>query len=252
MKYLKSYKLFEAFSEDIKFYRFSKVEIPEGEFTPQTRTIWGSKEFNQTLVSLGFPDKSQCVHFMDSLAFNPEYKGLYGENIYEIKVDDMSKLGWSFVVPINDWYYKGNTLYQARRQKNPVIEEIMKTEFGSGEFIDEKSIDEVANFLIEFGVIGTGTLQDLKNSRFFGREKVFVWTTDTVLVSKYVKPEKVGKPGVYKSEKVLDAEDFVNRGLTKADIGKFYSSEIGKSVKGSTREKALYLLDEWIQTQYLF
>lgn len=249
MKYLKSYKLFEAFSEDIKFYRFSKVEIPEGEFTPQTRTIWGSKEFNETLVSLGFPDKSQCIHFMDSLAFNLEYKGLYGENIYEIKVDDMSKLGWSFVVPINDWYYKGNTLYQAQRQKNPLVEEIMKTEFGSREFIDEKSI---ANLLIDFGAIGTGTLQDLKNSRFFGREKVFVWTTDTVLVSKYVKPEKVGKPGVYKSEKVLDAEDFVERGLTKADIGKFYSSEIGKSVKGSTREKALYLLDEWIQTQDLF
>lgn len=248
MKYLKSYKLFEAFSEDIKFYRFSRVEIPEGEFVPGMRTIWGSKDFNQTLTNLGFPDKSQCVHFMDSVAFNPEYKGLYGENIYEIKVDDMSNLGWSFVIPINDWYYRGNTFYQAQRQKNPVIEEIMKTEFGSLEFLDNKSMDEVANFLIGFGAIGTGNLQDLKNSRFFGKEKAFVWTTDTVLVSKYVKPEKVGKPGVYKSEKVLDTEDFVSRGLTKADIGKFYSSEIGKLVKGSTREEALKILDEWIKT----
>jgi hypothetical protein len=244
MRYL---KLFEAFINDAKFYRFSKVEIPEGEFTPEKRTIWGSPEFNDSLVSFGFPDKSQCVHFMDSLAFNPEYKGLYGKNIYEIKVDDNSKLGWSFIVPINDWYYRGNTLYQAQRQKNPVIEEIMKTEFGSREFIDDKSIDEVVNFLIDFGVIGTGTLQDLKNSKFFGKEKVFVWTTDTVLLSKYVTPQKV-KVGVYKSEKVLDTDDFVNRGLTKADIGKFYASEIGKLVKGSTREEALKLLDEWIKT----
>lgn len=249
MKYLKSYKLFEAFSEDIKFYRFSRVEMPEGEFTPERRTIWGSPEFNDSLVGLGFPDKAQCVHFMDSLAFNPEYKGLYGKNIYEIKVDDNSKLGWSFVIPINDWYYRGRTLYQAQRQKNPVIEEIMKTEFGNREFIDVKSIDEVANFLIDFGSIGTGTLQDLKNSKFFGKEKVFVWTTDTVLMSKYKEPDKVGKVGVYKSERVLDSDDFVDRGLNKAEIGKFYSSEIGKSVKGSTREEALKLLDEWIKTR---
>ncbi len=248
MKYLKSYKLFEAYSEDTKFYRFSKVEMSVGEFTPERRTIWGSQEFNQTLVDLGFPDKSNCIHFMDSVAFNPEYKGLYGGNIYEIKVDEMSNLGWSFVVPINDWYFRGSTFYQAKREKNPLIEEIMQTDFGGYDFVDEKSSDEVANFLIEFGAIGTGTLQDLKNSRFFGKEKVFVWTSDTVLVSKYVKPEKVGKPGVYKSEKVLDVEDFVNRGMTKADIGKFYSSEIGKLVKGSTREEALKILDEWIKT----
>ena len=32
MKYLKSYKLFEAFSEEVKFYRFSRVEMPEAEW----------------------------------------------------------------------------------------------------------------------------------------------------------------------------------------------------------------------------
>lgn len=238
----------ESFIEDTKFYRFSRVEMSVGEFTPVKRIIWGSKEFNEVLVNLGFPDKSQCIHFMDSVAFNPDYKGLYGRNIYEIQVDEMSNLGWSFVIPINDWYYRGNTFYQAQNSGNIVIKEIMETEFGHDEFTDEKSIDEIANFLVDFGVIGTGTLQELKNSRFFGREKAFVWTTDTVLLSKYVNPVKVGKPGVYKTEKVLDTNDFLNKGLTKADIGNFYSSEIGKSVKGSTREEALKILDEWIKT----
>lgn len=248
MKYLKSYKLFESYADDTKFYRFSRVQMPEGEFTPERRTIWGSKEFNQTLVNFGFPDKTQCIHFMDSLAFNPEYKGLYGENIYEIKVDNVSKLGWSFVIPINDWYYRGSTFYQAQRQKNPVIEEIMKTEFGSQEFTDFKSIDEVANFLINYGVIGTGTLQDFKNSKLFGKEKAFVWTNDTVFVSEYLDPKKVEKTGVYKKQIVLTPEDFLERGLTKQDIGKFYQSDLGKLANGQNREESLKILDAWVET----
>lgn len=235
----------EKLIEDTKFYRFSRVEMLEGEFTPEKRTMWGSKDFNEVLVKLGFPDKSQCVHFMDAVAFNPDYKGLYGAHIYEIKVDEMSNLGWSFVLPINDWYYRGSSFHQALKENNETIKQIMETEFGDDTFSIDKSIDEVAKFLVDFGVIGNGTLQDLKKSRLFGREKLFIWTSDTVMVNKYKVPEKVG---IYKTEKVINVEDFITRGLTKSDIGKFYSSEIGKSVKGSTREEALKILDEWIKT----
>ena len=78
MRYLKSYKLFEAWIEDIKFFRFSKEEMIEGEFIPGERTMWGLDDFNDCLIKFGFPDKKQCIHFIDSIAFNTDYKCLYG------------------------------------------------------------------------------------------------------------------------------------------------------------------------------
>jgi hypothetical protein len=37
----------------------------------------GPKDINDSLIKLGFPDKRKCIHFMDSVAFDPSYKGLY-------------------------------------------------------------------------------------------------------------------------------------------------------------------------------
>lgn len=254
MKYLKYFKLFEAYNEDTKFYRFSRFVLDEGEIQPEKRAMWGPPEFNQSLVKSGFPDKSKCIHFMDSLAFSPEYKGLYGRNIYEIKVDDSSKLGWSFVVPINDWFYRGNVFHSERRRGNKLILDIMQTEFADSDYSD--SIDDLTNFLVDFGAIGTGTLNDFKNSKFFGKEKAFVWTTDMVFVSEYKAPEKVGTPGTYKTDRLLNTDDFVSRGITSEQISQFYQSELGKNIKKLQptesfewrRKQALILLDQWIQT----
>lgn len=254
MKYLKYFKLFEAYNEDTKFYRFSRFVLDEGEMDPEKRAMWGSPEFNQSLVKSGFPDKSKCIHFMDSLAFNPEYKGLYGRNIYEIKVDDSSNLGWSFVIPINDWVYRGNTFQHELRNGNQLIFDIMQTEFADPDYFD--SVDDLTNFLVQYGAIGNGTLHDFKNSKFFGKEKAFVWTTDKVFVSEYKAPEKVGKPGTYKSDRLLNADDFASRGITADKISQFYQSELGKNIKKLQptesfewrRKQALILLDQWSQT----
>ena len=106
MRYI---KLFEKFVNDVKFYRFNHNDLlgeeSEKELTPSMRSVIGSDEFNEALVIVGFPDKKKCVHFLDSVAFDPSFKSIYGQNIYNIEIDNQSKIGWSFYAPINEWYY---------------------------------------------------------------------------------------------------------------------------------------------------
>ncbi len=75
MKYL---KLFEKFIEEPKFYRFNQFDLlgdkQEMQIKPKLRKMIGPENVNETLVKRGFPDKQKCVHFMDSLAFSPDYK----------------------------------------------------------------------------------------------------------------------------------------------------------------------------------
>ena len=246
MKYLKSYKIFESWIDEPKFFRFSKEEMVEGEFIPGKRTMWGSDDFNNCLMKLGFPDKKQCIHFMDSTAFNPEYKGVYGKYTYQITVDDKSNLGWSFVVPINEWFYKGNPLYYALRHGNRLVNSIMETPYKDLKYYEE--LDEITKYLIDFEVIGTGTIEDLKKSPHYGKESLFLWTNDKVIVTKY-EIKKEPKVGTYKTERVLTTDDFIERGVSPQNIGKFYQSELGKSVKGLSRQEALEVLDKWIVTQ---
>jgi len=246
MRYLKSYKIFEMWVDEPKFYRFSHVELPIGELEPVKRKMWGPEQFNQSLVKLGFPDKNKCIHFMDSLAFSPEYKGLYGNYIYQIQVDDNSNLGWCYVFPVNDWFYKGNPFQYALRNNNELVNSIIKTPYNdlSGHGGDE---NEMAKYLLQFGIIGCGTIDDLKNSPHYGKEKLFVWTNDKVIISNYQAPIKEPKIGTYKTERLLTTDDFTTRGISAKEIGSFYQSELGKSVKGKTREEALNLLDQWIK-----
>jgi len=249
MRYLKSYKLFEAFISDIKFFRFSREEMSIGEYTPVKRSMWGPENFNQCLVRNGFPDKNNCVHFMDSVAFNPDYKGTYGSYIYEITVDDKSNLGWCFVAPINDCFFKTNHFDLALRNGNQLVKSLMETPFSelSAFGADDNILDEMIKYLLDYEIIGCGTIDDLKKSPHFGKEKLFVWTNDTVVVSEY-KAVKEPKIGNYKTERVLTNDDFVSKGLSGKDIAAFYQSELGKSVKGKGRDESLSLLDQWINS----
>ena len=251
MRYLKTYKIFESWVEEPKFFRFSREEMTEGEFTPGKRIMWGPDNFNDCLVKFGFPDKRQCVHFMDSVAFNPEYKGSYGNYTYQVTVDDNSNLGWSFVVPINEWFYKGNPFQYALRSGNEIVKSIMETPYKDLGPYDEK-LDEITKYLFDFGVIGTGTIEDLKKSPHYGKESLFVWTNDKVVITKY-EIKKEPKVGTYKNQPVLTRDDFSNLGIEPKRIPEFYQSDFGKQVKGLSddipfdvrREEALTLLKKW-------
>ena len=233
MKYL---KLFEKFIDEPKFYRFNKFDLLgdnyELQYTPKNRIMIGPENVNKVLVNRGFPDKQRCIHFMDSLAFSTDYKWLYGKFVYEIQIDDDSKLGWSFFFPVNDWFYKGNPFQHERN--NPAIQDLLKSEYVNlvypyGDEIGD--LDEMANYCIKYEVIGTGTIEDLKRSKFFGKQKLFVWTNDEVIVKKFNDMKKPKEPTPYKNKTLLNKEDFESLGIDSSEIGKFYQSDFGRNIK---------------------
>ena len=258
MRYI---KLFEKFIEEPKFYRFNQFDLlvdkGEMQFSPKLRKMVGPENVNRVLVKNGFPDKHRCIHFMDSLAFNPDYKGLYGNFIYEIQIDDKSKLGWSFFFPINDWFYKGSPFYHERN--NPDIQDLLNSEYKdlNYPYDDQGDLDKMAEYCIEYEVIGTGTIEDLKKSKFFGKQKLFVWTDSDVIIKKCDK-KKESRP--YKNEPLLVKDDFKRLGISSENIGQFYKSDFNKKIKRLQdklvenpskfdifKEEALRLLEEWIK-----
>ena len=265
MKYLKTYKLFEAYVDNPVFIRFSHVDLLNGEseieFTPSERRMIGPQLFNDILVDMGFPDKSKCVHFMDEVSYgnNPHLTSLYGKNLYNIKVDDNSLLGWSFVMPVNDWFFRAYQFYN-NVEKNDKVKSLLSPEFFEIEPENEvfetspEAGKETANILIKDQMIGFGKLSDLMNSPYWGKLPLFAWTNDSVKVSE--KPLEVKQPKeakAYKKQALLTPDDFDSLGVSKSKIGLFYNSLEGKRLNmideelpyEERKEQALNLLKLW-------
>jgi len=49
-------------------------------------------------------------------------------------------------------------------------------------------VNRMRDILIESGLIGTGTIEDLKSSKYFGNQPVYIWTNDEVKISTYQNP----------------------------------------------------------------
>ena len=189
MKWLKTY---ESFVENPKFFRFSQTDILQGkesmEILPkENEYMIGDPKFIEVLLDLGFPDLRKCIHFMDENTFKQGefYKNLYGNYTYQVNIDDNSPLGWSFMTPVNDWWYKSNPYNNLRREKESV-RELDITGYGQVDF-EESSPEELKleiKKLVDFGFIGAGKLNDLMDSKFWGKEKVFIWTSDRVKIEK--------------------------------------------------------------------
>jgi len=279
MKYL---KLFEKFIDEPKFYRFNQTDILGQEdsmiLTPRERNMVGPKKVNSVLVKNRFPDKRGCIHFMDEVALDPKYKTIYGRNIYQVEIDDTSKLGWSFILPLNDWFYKGLPYDHLTRypEKLPdTVKDLLNSEYGILEYpyddtndfddspIMRKSFDleKMAEYLQEYKIIGTGKIEDLKRNELFGKYPVFVWTNDDVIIKRYVQPAREPREArPYKNKPLLTEEDFTKIGVSPEKIKDFYSSDSGRSLKrlqmrsnenpqkfNEFREEALRLLNVWIQ-----
>ena len=261
MKRIKTFKLFEAYIESPQFYRFSHEDIlgsnTQIEYARiQDRKLIGQNIWNDSLVNVGFPDRLRCVHFMDENAFSPEFKGLYGENVYVVKVDEKSTIGWTFFVTINEWYYNYGYTLNKSIQKNPIIKQELNRI--NPNFLKESDFDKDNSELIEMcqdkidtlleaQFIGFGTISDLLRSPYWGKVPLFAWTTDPVNITR--KPEEVKVSKSYKKEQLITKDDFSNLGLSGADIPNFYKSEYGKTVNSvSTREEALELLKQWYST----
>lgn len=124
---------------------------------------------------------------------------------------------------------------------------------------DKGDLDKMAEYCIEYEVIGTGTIEDLKKSKFFGKQKLFVWTDSDVIIKKY---DQKKEPRPYKNEPLLVKDDFKRLGISSENIGKFYQSDFNRKIKrlqdklvenpskfDMFKEEALRLLEEWIKLQ---
>ena len=247
MKYL---KFFEAFVEEPKFYRFSDEDLSEGDYKRVSEREIRDPLWNDALIRAGFPDRKDCVHFMDSVAFDPSFKDLYGKNIYEIQVDNNSNLGWTFFVPINEWWYnQGAQLSRAIKQYPIIKERISKDFFDIDSYDRDESVaDKMVKMVMDAGLIGVSKVSDLEKHEFFGKYPLFAWSNDTVNIKRYVEPNK--ETGKHKTTQLVTATDFEERGLSRNLIGQFRSSEWGKKVKElelsrGSKEDALKYLDEW-------
>jgi hypothetical protein len=265
MKYLKSYKLFEAYVDNPIFTRFSHVDLLNGEeeveFTPSERRMVGPELFNDILVDMGFPDKNRCVHFMDEVSYgdNPHLTSLYGKNIYNIKVDDNSLLGWCFVMPINDWFFRAYQFHN-KVERNDKVKSLLSPELfeiepeGEGWQDSPEASKETATILIKNKMIGFGKLVDLMNSTYWGKLPLFAWTNDSVKV--YEKPIESNQPKeakTYKKQALLTPDDFDSLGVSRSKIGLFYNSPEGRRLNiideelpyEERKEQALNLLKIW-------
>lgn len=192
MKYL---KLFESWIDNPKFYRKSHGDIlggsNEGEFQPtQRERMIGAPEINDDLVKKGFPDKKNCIHFMDQEAFDSFGKSMsnvWGDYLYQVMVDDKSIIAWSFLLNINDWYYK-SVPYDNNSRRSSLIQDLeATTEYADLDYYDHYEEDRnyevlplMTEILIDKQIIGFGTIDDLKKSKNYGKYRLFAWTNDKV------------------------------------------------------------------------
>lgn len=201
MRYI---KLFENFSS-VKFLRFSHSEIPEGELTPTLRRKYqeidedteGVYEWTKKLVENGFPDNKVAIHFMtDDTAEREKLRAsLYGKYKYEIELKDPNqKIGWTFMWPINEWFYKphmylgGATVLGPKsgegKEALSMLSKIDHLKSVRYDHLTPEDCDEIAKALLESGLIGFGTMNDLMSSKLYNKENLFVWTSNTVIVKK--------------------------------------------------------------------
>lgn len=192
MRYL---KLFEAWLETPKFYRRSHADLlnglEEGIFKPTNRRQIGAEVINDDLVSRGFPDKSKCVHFMSEDAYNEygkELSHVWGKLLYEVKIEDTTKIAWSFFLNINDWYYR-SPIYE-RNFNSDIIKNLERNtnilDFEPYDKWDENDevIKPTTDALLSEEIIGFGTINDLKKSPHWGKYRYYCWTNDEVYLKK--------------------------------------------------------------------
>ncbi len=180
--YLKTY---EAFRNDVPFYRFSKNEITTNQIIPQKKEIT-FPNFVQILTDMGYPDLGESVHFMDELALNEKFifQQLYGRFLYKVIPDTQAKLGWSFLTQINNWWYHSSNQYNYLKNRNELVKKLDDTGFRTNDLEElpyEESYKEVLK-LEKFGLIGKGTINELLSTELWGKEKVFVWTDKPISI----------------------------------------------------------------------
>ena len=267
MKYIKLFEEFtqeltqeltEEFPEVFNNSLLRGVNIDKDEYIddPKSRKVSiGSsndddyREFLTNYSKLGIPDPTKSVH----MYFKPgtsqkEMINYYGRS-YNVIPQKGATFGFNKELRNgglgSTWWFVERT---AEDYLNKSVDEFP-------DYFEDKMgfIEAITNYqkdLIDAGVVGKLTYDELMEMSEKEGETLQVWTESPCLLRKIEKVKKEPKP--YKNEPVLTKSDFENAGVTSEQIPLFFKSEFGKKIrvfKEINKEEALKLLNTWKETK---
>lgn len=269
MKYL---KLFEEFTDrfpDVfnnSLLRGVKIDKDEYIDDPKSRKVSigdsdddDYREFLSNYSKLGIPDPVKSIH----MYFKPgssqrEMLNYYGK-AFNVIPQEGATFGFNKELRNGGL---GSTWWFVERTAKDFLSKDVASKYSNGyEFphYDEdkdlfiEAITKYQKDLIEGGVVGELTYDELMKMSKEEGEPLQVWTESPCLLRRVKKVEKETKP--HKNEPLLTKSDFENIGVASEQIPQFYQSEFGKKIgrfKETSydlrREEALKLLKSWKET----
>ena len=233
MKHLKLFENFQANFPNVlnkTLIRGSRVDKDEFIDDPSQRTIHlgdaahndDYRKFMTSFTNFGIPDPTKSVHMF----FRPKSKEIdrYG-SAFEIIPQEGAKFGFTKKI----------------------------TGGGLGSLFfdnwDDIPIDEYQQSLVDNGMVGVMTYEELIQMSKEEGLTLHVWTESPCLHKRIIKEPK--DPKAYKNEPLLKDEDFTERGMDNQMRSSFYK-EYGREVRDlpnyakDPRREALKILDEWV------
>jgi hypothetical protein len=270
MKYL---KLFEEFTDNFpdvfnnSLLRGVKIDKDEYIDDPKSRKISIGdseddhyREFLSNYSKLGIPNPTKSVH----MYFKPgssqrEMLNYYGK-AFNVIPQEGAEFGFNKELRNGGL---GSTFWFVERTAEDFLSKDVASQYSNGyEFThyDEdkdlfiKDITKYQKDLIEGGVVGKLTYDELMKMSQSDGETLQIWTESPCLLRRIEKVKKEPKP--HKNEPVLTKSDFENIGITSEQIPQFYQSDFGKKIGrfketasyDLRREEALKLLRSWKET----
>jgi hypothetical protein len=269
MKYIKLFENFENHNEYPDVFgdfliRGVKIDKDEYIDDPKLRNVSTGSSKDEDYVSflknyknIGLQDPTKSVHFY----LNPNIDQIkhldwYGNSYKPIPSKDAK---FSFNKELRNgglgstWWFIERTLTDFLNMSDKDITKFLTIpklyRKNKSEFF--KRVTEYQNLLVEGGVVGNLTYNELLDLAKEGGKNLQIWTENTVLHKKIEKkPKEPKEPRPYKNEPLLTKSDFED----PSKIADFYESDFGKKLKrlqnssasfDLKREEALILLKKW-------
>ncbi len=269
MKYL---KLFEEFNDNFpdvfnnSLLRGVKIDKDEYIDDPKSRKIIIGdseddhyREFLSNYSKLGIPDPTKSVHMYFKLGSSQREMINYYGKAFNVIPQEGAIFGFNKELRNGGL---GSTFWFVERTAKDFLSKDVASQYSNGyEFThyDEdkdlfiKDITKYQKDLIEGGVVGKLTYDELMKMSQSDGETLQIWTESPCLLRRVEKVKK--EPKLHKNEPLLTKSDFENIGITSEKIPQFYQSDFGKKIgrfKETSydlrREEALKLLMSWKET----
>ena len=270
MKYI---KLFEEFTHNFpdvfnnSLLRGVNIDKEEYIDDPKSRKVSignsENEDYREFLINyskLGIPDPTKSVHmYFKPGSSQKEMLSYYGKT-YNVIPQEGALFGFNKELRNGGL---GSTWWFVERTAKDFLSKDIASQYSNGyefpHYDEDKDlfIEAITNYqkdLIEGGVVGKLTYDELMKMSKEEGEPLQVWTESPCLLRRIEKVKKEPKP--YKNEPVLTKSDFEEIGVDSEQIPQFYQSDFGKKMGrfketasyDLRREEALKLLRSWKET----